>query len=229
MLKVVEIFESIQGEGKHAGEITTFVRLSGCNLKCSWCDTKYSNSNEEYIEYTPNELIQFLENNTDSPLYVFTGGEPMIQPHEDLKQVFRIIDKSFKSICVETNGTILPDPELFKMVDMWSISPKLLSSGNPSMTPAKMKGWFDLNKMHSKSALQFKFVIQDKKDVEELSKLVAPFKTFELYTSSWVLQPEGSKVEEIFEELPVWVEEYMPVLRGNFRYIPQVHKLIGFR
>ena len=79
--KIVEIFDSIEGEGKRSGQLATFVRTAGCNLRCSYCDTLYalSEKNCEYTELTSDEIISRL-----NPLYrkvTLTGGEPLFHPN----------------------------------------------------------------------------------------------------------------------------------------------------
>ena len=80
-MKVVEIFKSIDGEGKRAGLPTTFIRLHGCNLSCSYCDSKYACTGDEYTEMTLEQIIQSVLELGVSSVTV-TGGEPLI--HDDV-------------------------------------------------------------------------------------------------------------------------------------------------
>ena len=100
-LKVNEIFESLQGESSYAGFPCLFIRLTGCNLRCSWCDTKYSY--EEGKEMQADEIISLI-NSSKTGLIEFTGGEPLLQK-EELIKVINGID-SLKTILIETNGSI---------------------------------------------------------------------------------------------------------------------------
>ena len=77
-MKVIEIFESIQGEGVHIGKAVTFLRLAGCNLHCPWCDTKES-WGDVGEEMTIAEILEKV-NSYRSSIVVITGGEPTIQP-----------------------------------------------------------------------------------------------------------------------------------------------------
>ena len=112
MRKINEIFYSLQGEGYHTGKPSVFIRFSGCNLKCSFCDTQHNDGNlmsdEEIIDY----IAQFPTDNI-----ILTGGEPSLWI-DDI-----IIDKLHKAgkyICIETNGTNnLPDG-----IDWITCSPK---------------------------------------------------------------------------------------------------------
>ena len=111
--KVNEIFYSIQGEGYYAGKPAVFIRFSGCNLKCPWCDTKH----ESGTIYTKEQLegeVERLTQGNESILIVFTGGEPTLQLSEDEE----LLPKYYRAI--ETNGTNkVPD-----WIDWITISPK---------------------------------------------------------------------------------------------------------
>ena len=113
--RVNEIFYSIQGEGAFAGTPAVFVRFSGCNLDCPWCDTDHSPA----VEMTRDELedaVAGLLAGHDGAIVVLTGGEPALQLHDD-EPLFR---GSARRICIETNGT-LPVPG---WVDWVTVSPK---------------------------------------------------------------------------------------------------------
>lgn len=112
-MNVNNIFHSVQGEGRYAGHPAVFVRLSGCNLDCEWCDTDF----EEYDELSPEEVSEKL-NDYNSSLLVFTGGEPCIQ----LNEVLKVFPYTNKQKHLETNGTILK-PDLTRF-DYISFSPK---------------------------------------------------------------------------------------------------------
>ena len=114
MLKVNEIFKGIQGEGKSAGEQRLFVRLSGCTLDCSFCDTSYHRESRELNQRDNDKL-------NDNLFWCLTGGEPLIQ-QTDLLELINKYQPFFVEI--ETNGTIIPAPELTAVVDRWNISPK---------------------------------------------------------------------------------------------------------
>jgi 7-carboxy-7-deazaguanine synthase len=116
ILKVNEIFESLQGESSYAGLPCVFVRLTGCNLRCKWCDTKYAYSEGTYM--SPAEVAERI-NSSKALLAEFTGGEPLLQI-EALIEAVGLIDKT-KTILVETNGSIsiagLPD-RIINIVDI---------------------------------------------------------------------------------------------------------------
>lgn len=97
MKKINEIFYSLQGEGYHSGTPAVFIRFSGCNLKCSFCDTKY----EEGTYMSDNEIIEAVSSFPANTV-ILTGGEPSLQIDDAL---IKLLHKAGKYICIETNGT----------------------------------------------------------------------------------------------------------------------------
>ena len=120
-----EIFYSLQGEGARAGSPAVFLRLAGCNLHCSWCDTKHSWGRG--IAMAEDELAAKIRG-YDSPGLVITGGEPLLQA-EAIEQLLCLLPESMY-VEIETNGTIAPTPTLAKRVNQWNVSPKLAHAGN---------------------------------------------------------------------------------------------------
>jgi organic radical activating enzyme len=118
MRKISEIFYSIQGEGHHIGYPTVFIRFSGCNLKCPFCDTKH----EEGIMMNDNDIIHAV-NLYKADWIVLTGGEPSL--HIDEQFIYLLKRATGKHIAIETNGTN-PLPE---GIDWITISPKTGISG----------------------------------------------------------------------------------------------------
>lgn len=100
MYRVNEIFYSLQGEGFHTGQPAVFVRLSGCNLRCPFCDTDFS----QFTEMTASDIAAEVQRLSDDPrvLIVLTGGEPTLQADTEL---ITVLHSTGKQICVETNGT----------------------------------------------------------------------------------------------------------------------------
>lgn len=101
-MKVVEIFKSIDGEGKRAGLPTTFIRLHGCNLSCSYCDSKYACIGDEYTEMTVEQITQSVLDLGVNSVTV-TGGEPLI--HDDIKCLLENLNYFGFDVNVETNGS----------------------------------------------------------------------------------------------------------------------------
>ncbi len=115
-MKVNEIFYSLQGEGYRTGSPSVFVRLSGCNLKCSFCDTRH----EAFTEMTEEEIVSKTLR-YPAPFVVITGGEPTLQLTPSFLKKLR---EAGKKIQIETNGSIdLPD-EALRLIDHITCSPK---------------------------------------------------------------------------------------------------------
>ncbi len=135
--KVNEIFYSLQGEGSHAGHPAVFVRFSGCNLKCPWCDTEHETGVEMTAKQIHDEtrLVAGRSSRPDVPiLLVFTGGEPMM--HLDGAGMERMTAGWIGQVCIETNGTI--DCRWRHRVnrEVWfTVSPK---EGNPVRLAASL-------------------------------------------------------------------------------------------
>jgi 7-carboxy-7-deazaguanine synthase len=128
VIRVSELFESIQGEGPGAGEPCSFVRLAGCDLRCSWCDSSHAWENTGVEPRAPAELAVWVRA-AGSRRVVITGGEPLEQ-QPSLTELVALLPRELP-VDVETNGTIVPVPELFERVARWMVSPKLSSSGLP--------------------------------------------------------------------------------------------------
>jgi len=118
-MRVNEIFESIQGEGKYVGHPALFIRLSGCNLNCPWCDTKY---HKEYHYMTVTDIVKTIRNQ-DNILVVWTGGEPLLQKEDIIKVMKKIIWLPYLHM-IESNATIF-DTEIHKLAEV-TYSPKTL-------------------------------------------------------------------------------------------------------
>lgn len=192
-----EIFYSVQGEGVNVGKLAVFLRLGLCNLACTWCDTKYTWDWEQYdpkeqiMEMPPKEIErEILEYNCK--YLVVTGGEPMIQQRQLIPLLECLKNKEF-SIEIETNGTIVPDPELLNLIDHWSVSPKLGNSGNlPSSREVPQGyGFFgDLPSSH------FKYVIQKEDDFAEVQNIILKYN---LAPDRIILMPEAQNREVLLE------------------------------
>lgn len=117
-LKIIEIFSSVQGEGLRQGEPTIFVRLSGCNLRCAFCDTKYAwtGGKERTREEVLAEVLR-LRLDFPAPWACLTGGEPLLQ---DISGLVRDLKKEGIKVQAETNGTV----DRLLAVDWYTVSPK---------------------------------------------------------------------------------------------------------
>ena len=172
-----EIFHSIQGEGANIGKPAVFLRLGFCNLKCTWCDAKYTwdwttnKAKEQLVELSLEEIEREILNYNCKYLVV-TGGEPLMQQKQLIHLLMDLKNQSF-FIEIETNGTALPDQRLFSIVDHWSVSPKLQNSGN-SQSDREIEAVYKL--FNSLNTCHFKYVMQSETDLEEVYSEFTPAK-----------------------------------------------------
>lgn len=122
-MRISEIFYSIQGEGELTGMPSVFVRTSGCNLRCRWCDTRYASWDPEGDELTTEEIIDQVLSYPAAKHCVLTGGEPMIA--RDIGQLTQALKDAGKHITIETAATVPPQGVA---CDLASLSPKLAHS-----------------------------------------------------------------------------------------------------
>lgn len=125
MRKINEIFYSLQGEGYHTGVPAVFVRFSGCNLNCHFCDTVHENG----IMMTDEQIIDEIMKYPESPLIVLTGGEPSLFIDDDF--VTKIKERTGMMVAIETNGT----HQIPKSVDWITLSPKQGFPGGDEVKP----------------------------------------------------------------------------------------------
>lgn len=195
---ITEIFSSFQGEGPFQGKAATFVRFAGCNLKCTWCDTKYSWHPDEieFTEMTIEEIaIKIKEFSNDH--IVITGGEPLLY-QRGIAAIRKNFPKHF--IEVETSGSIVLQIDE-NTVNHFNISPKLSNSGNANY---KLKA--------KPNNVIFKFVIQKGEDIEEMELFV---KEHGIAQDRIWLMPEGTTAEEL-EQRSRWLEPLAKSRNWNF-------------
>ena len=174
-MKISEIFESIQGEGNNAGKPAVFLRTAECNLKCVWCDTKYTwdwknyDYSKEVNEMSIQEVRQSLEQFRIRHL-VITGGEPLMQ-QDDLAELLTFLKPEF-NVEVETNGTILPNNALSVLVDQCNVSPKTKNSGNPLEMCEDNECYTFFSK---KKNCYFKYVVESEDDLIEINQFISKY------------------------------------------------------
>ncbi len=165
MLKVNEIFYSIQGESSFAGIPFVFVRLTGCNLRCSYCDTKYAY--EEGTEMSVEQILEETKKYNCSNVEI-TGGEPLLQEETPLL-VNSLIDGDF-TVLVETNGTkdisIIPDKAV-----------RIMDIKCPSSGESDKFDWENLERLNPKD--EIKFVIAEKLDYDWAREIITDRKLSE--------------------------------------------------
>lgn len=223
-LPVVELFHSIQGEGSRVGEPSTFIRLAGCNLRCSWCDTPYSWS-AEGVRSAERVSLPELASRVRERAVVLTGGEPMLH-HRRLPALLDALRvNGVQHVTVETNATIY-DEQLADRIDLWSLSPKLPGSGERA-DPECIARY--LATMPDRTQLKFVLasVEQDWHAMWELLEQVALPAAVPV-----IVQPDGLRVDydaalrELSEYVMADEDQYDDELRrARVRVIPQTHRV----
>jgi 7-carboxy-7-deazaguanine synthase len=219
-MRIVEIFHSIQGEGLLAGVPSIFIRTSGCNLRCDWCDTPYASWKPEGPEMSVSEILKKVSAWSCNHIVV-TGGEPMIAL--DLAELADALKKQGKHITIETAGTILPNGI---PCDLASISPKL-SNSTPS--PERDPAWAKkheatrlqpevISEWIRKYPFQLKFVVSTGNDLAEIKNLLSRLPPVPL--DRILLMPEGIDVKALAARSP-WLVEICK--REGFRFCPRLH------
>jgi 7-carboxy-7-deazaguanine synthase len=209
-LRITEIFHSLQGEARSVGRPTVFVRLTGCPLRCSWCDTEYAFHGGQKLSLDE-ILARVAEAGTN--LVEVTGGEPLIHPGA-FTLVSRLLDHGY-TVLVETSGAIdvAPlDPRAHKIMDL-----KCPGSGEVSRNL-----WSNIDHLTARD--EIKFVVKDRTDYEWLRAVIRErdldgrLQRGEL--RALLISPVWDAVD--FRELAEWVlEDHLPV-----RFQIQLHKLI---
>ena len=208
------------------GVPSVFIRTSGCNLRCDWCDTPYASWKPEGPEMSVEEILMKLtEWNCDH--VVLTGGEPMIA--SDLPELATALKKQKKHITIETAGTILPNGI---PCDLASISPKLSNSTPASRDPAWAKRHEAarlqpevISEWIRKYPFQLKFVVSSDNDLIEIKSLL--LKLPEIPVDRVLLMPEGIDSKTLASRSP-WLVDICK--REGFRFCPRLHiELFGHK
>jgi 7-carboxy-7-deazaguanine synthase len=229
---VHEVFASIQGEGIYCGERHVFVRLAGCNLECSYCDTAWSRvPNPPFCRITssrseglPNPVtaadIAHVCSNMDSDVVAVTGGEPLVQPGF-LRELALEIRSAGLKVYLETNGTL---PDAFEtvrdLVDIVSMDFKLPSSSGAG------EHWNEHQRFlaaASASDVFAKAVVGAESTIDEIeicARIIASVRT----SIPLVIQPaSGANVEA---GVLVYMQKTALAIIDNVRVIPQIHKML---
>ncbi len=205
-----ELFYSFQGEGLNAGVPSIFVRFGNCNLKCTWCDTKYTwqpGVSDNQVVATPEliEKIRALSEENNCRHLVITGGEPMLQQGEIVA-----LRKAFPNfyIEVETNGSQAVTPECHAAVNLFTVSYKMKNSGNDS---------YELKTRGEKCV--YKFVMCALDDGDEINALV---KQYDLPREKIFIMPEGVTAQALEQKTP-FVTAF--ALKHGYRFTTRLHVL----
>lgn len=225
-MRISEIFYSLQGEGRLIGVPSVFIRTSGCNLRCVWCDTPYTSWRPEGTEWALERILASIRK-YPARHAVITGGEPLLAP--GIEELAQRLKRERCHITIETAGTIHKPVEC----DLMSISPKLANS-----TPWKReKGKFAA--MHEERRLnipviqrfmdeydhQLKFVVERKTDFAEVRRVLAKLKNVE--RDRVMIMAQGT-TRAALQKKTGWIGELCKA--HGFCYTPRLHiELYGNR
>ena len=213
-MKIAEIFHSLQGEGSLVGVPSVFVRTSGCNLRCVWCDTPYTSWQPEGEERSLDAILSAVAA-YPARHAVVTGGEPMIASGiVDLTERLRARGLH---ITIETAGTVFAPVAR----DLMSISPKLANStpeGSWAAQHDRLRFQPDvLRRLMSAYDYQLKFVVAQPEDLEEIQQMLDRLGADH---DKVILMPEGVDAS-VLRERSLWLAEIAK--REGFRFSPRLH------
>jgi 7-carboxy-7-deazaguanine synthase len=219
---ISEIFYSIQGEGELTGVPSVFVRTSGCNLRCAWCDTPYASWNPEGEPRSVAQIVAEVQSHPAARHIVLTGGEPMIA--KEIRELASELKNLGYHLTIETAATVAPAGIA---CDLASLSPKLLNSAPDGVEhaawrkrheatrwqPEVVRAWIDAH------AYQIKFVVSRPQDIDELEHMLAVLNR-EIPRHKILLMPEATSLEKM-RNRATWLGELCKV-RG-YRYAHRLH------
>ena len=208
-MRVVEKFVSINGEGLRSGELAVFIRFANCNLRCSYCDTKYSFINPIYTEESIDEIVEYVKS-TGVKNVTLTGGEPLIQ--NEIKELMIELSNIGNRIEIETNGSINIAPYLNIPNVTFTLDYKLKGSG--------MEMYMDLTNydLLRKNDV-IKFVVSDYDDLEKTKEII---KKYDLINkANCLISPVWGRIE--FEEIVNFLKDNT---LNDVKMQLQIHKII---
>lgn len=220
-LRIAEIFSSIQGEGIWVGTPSTFVRVSGCNLRCAWCDTPYASWRPEGPVLTIGQIVEQVAQEKIEHV-VLTGGEPML--FDAIEPLAKLLREEGHTITVETAGTVFRRVEC----DLMSISPKL---SNSTPDEAAGPGWRARHESLRKNLApvrqllgayecQLKFVVNPEAGSRDLDEVRETLAVLPVGRAPVLLMAEGTDSETLARRQRLLVE---PCMREGWRLTPRLH------
>jgi 7-carboxy-7-deazaguanine synthase len=216
-MKVAEVFHSIQGEGKLAGLPSVFVRASGCNLRCVWCDTPYASWQPEGDDVPVEQLVGRV-GEFGCRHVVVTGGEPLIMP--DITELCDALKARNYHLTIETAATIFRPLKL----DLASLSPKLSNSTprgsrfeeaheRQRINIAVIQQFIDTS-----PEFQLKFVVCNEPDLAEIEQMLGQLRGW--HASDVLLMPEGTDSATLNSRAG-WLAQICK--RTGYRFCPRLH------
>ena len=215
-VQIAETFTSLQGEGALVGMPSFFIRTSGCNLRCAWCDTPYTSWAPEGIRRPVAKLVAEAHRSGVRHV-VITGGEPLLQ--REIGLLTRALADQHFHITVETAGTVAPD----FVCDLLSVSPKTANSDPEGR-------WLERHRrlranvgplqelIERFSGFQLKFVVREPGDLTDIGRLLEQLPVVE--AGRILLMPEGRTPAEVARTAPTVAAL---CLEHGFRYTPRLH------
>jgi 7-carboxy-7-deazaguanine synthase len=216
-MRIAEIYKSTQGEGRLTGMPSVFVRTSGCNLRCWFCDTPYASWRPEGEDYAVDEIVAAVEE-WECGHVVITGGEPML--FAELIPLCDELRRRGRHVTIETAGTLYLPAEC----DLMSISPKLASSAPSKSEHLRWSRRHErarrrpevVARLTADYDYQLKFVVDSPGDIAEVEKWLAELPGIAI--ERVMLMPQGRTAEEVAERVN-WVEAECQ--RRGWTYCPR--------
>lgn len=221
-MRLSEVFTTIQGEGILTGVPSLFIRTTGCNLRCAWCDTPYTSWQPEGEEWTLDQIAVRVQSEPRIQHVVVTGGEPMLPP--GIVELTQLLRRLGRHITIETAGTVYQPVAC----DLMSISPKLSNS-----TPRQRDGgrWAEmhdrarlqpqvLSRLMAEYEYQLKFVVAGEADLPEIEDLI---RLLGVPADRVLLMPEGTAPSAL-NARSLWLVEACK--QRGYRFCPRLHVLL---
>lgn len=205
--RVVEIFRSVEGEGKWVGLPAVFIRLEGCNLRCSWCDTPYSYDGVSYTELTEIEIIKKIKEHNIKRVCI-TGGEPFFT--QNLHSLVETLTEENFNVFIQTNGTL------------WNQNFENLNWDLIYITCSPKPPFYFVHRGLLPYIRELKFVVDDNIKLSDILK--SEFKDI-VNNDIIILQPESNRKEMVEKALSL--QDELLKLGIESRVIPQCHKVLG--
>jgi 7-carboxy-7-deazaguanine synthase len=218
-VRIAEIYKSLQGEGRLTGAESVFVRASGCNLRCWYCDTPYTSWEPEGEDLSLDEIVRLVDKH-DCAHVVITGGEPML--YAELIPLTQSLRATGRHITIETAGTLF----LPVTCDLMSISPKLANSAPPAERDERWHRRHERSR-HAPDVIrvlvanydhQVKFVVDLPADCDDAQRYLQEFP--EILRANVMLMPQGTDRSELARR-EAWLRPYCK--EHGLTYCPRKH------